>query len=174
LFFCKLGEHRFNAAGVVEFVHKRVTGRSEVTEVRSYFADIVYHVQIDCDARFVRDRRNMEHRIARTAERHIRRKRVSERIGCHHGTRGDPLVKHFHNLHTRPLCQGYAPPGHRGNRPVSGKTETEHFGETVHAVRRKHTRARAAAGTRTLFELFELRLVDFSRSDGADGFKHIA
>ena len=173
-FFCKLREHRFNAARVVEFVHKRVTGRSEVTEVRSYFADIVYHVQIDRDARFVRDRRNVEHRIARTAERHIRRERVAKRSGRHHGACGDPLVKHFHNLHARPFCEGYAPPGHRGNRSVSGKPETEHFGETIHAVRRKHTRARTAAGTGALFELFELRLVDFSRSDGADGFKHIA
>ena len=67
-----------NAAGRIEVFHHHVAGGPEIREVRRPAADFVEKFQRQLDASLVRDRRNMEDRVRRAAQRHVHGDAVRE------------------------------------------------------------------------------------------------
>ena len=57
------GENSLNATGIIKFAHKSMPCRSKMAEVWSSFRNFIHFVQVDCNSSFVRNRRNVQHRI---------------------------------------------------------------------------------------------------------------
>ena len=143
-----------------------------MAKVGRFFADGVHFVQIKRYATFVGNRRQMQHTVRRTAQRHIRGNRVPDRRRRHNIAGTDILFHKLHNLHTRVFCKLDTRGIYRGDRTVAAKPHTEYFGQAVHRVCRIHTRARTAGRTYFFLKFRKLIIVNLARTIRADRFKH--
>ena len=148
----EFAENPHDAAGAVDVLDVHVQRR------RRHFAEVGRTARDSVDV-FDRETglcllgsgQQMQDRIGRTAHRHIEPNRVLESFET-----GDRARQHrvialfvvaFRNLDdqpTRPEEELLAIGVRCHDRPVTGQRQTDHLGQAVHRVRRKHARTRAA------------------------------
>ena len=71
-------KYGLNAAGIIKLIHESVACGCQMTQIGRTVADVIDHVQIKRNARFMCDCRNMKHGVTGTAERHVCSERVAE------------------------------------------------------------------------------------------------
>ena len=130
----QLGHDGVYAAGPVEIFHESVTGGRQVTQVRSPGADLVGHIEGQCNAAFVGNGGQMEHGVGGAAQSHVDGFGVVE-SGLGHNIPGtDVLFHQFHDLHAGVFGQTQAGGVDGGNGAVAPQGHADGFGQAVHGV----------------------------------------
>ncbi len=168
----QLVQYRINAASLVQILHVCVTCRSQVADVRGACADLVDHIQVDLDAAFIGNCRQVEHAVGGAAQRHICGQCVLESVCGHDVTGTDVFAVHIHNCHTSLLCQLDALGVYCRNRAVALETHAQNLSQAVHGVCGVHTGAGTAGGAGIVLELLHILHGEFAGSIRADSFKH--
>ena len=89
---------RSDAARFIELFNIVMTRRRKMTEVRRTAADLIGDGQIEFDAAFMRNCRQMQHGIRRTSERHIDGQSILKSFARHDISRLQVPSHEFHNL----------------------------------------------------------------------------
>ena len=164
--------HRQNAAGVIKVFQMVIPARSQMAEIGHLGRDPVGDEDIQVDPRFAGDRRKVQHRIGRAAEGHVDGEGVFKRLLRHDVQRPDILFEQLHDPISRffgkPIPLGID----GGNRAVPRKAHSDRLGEAVHAVGGVHPRTGAAGGTRIVFPVKQLGIVDRPKGVGTDRLEH--
>ena len=168
----QLVQHRIDAASLVQILHICVACRSQVADVRGACADLVDHIQVDLDAAFVGNCRQVEHTVGGAAQRHVCGQCIFESVCGHDVTGTDVLPVHIHNCHASLLCQLDALGVYCRDGAVALETHAQDFGQTVHGVCGVHTGAGTAGGAGVVLELFHVLHGEFAGSVRADSLKH--
>ena len=165
-------QNGIDAAGFVQVFHVCVTCRSKVADVRGACTDLVDHVQIDLDAAFVGNCRQVQHAVGGTAQCHICGQCVFKSV-CGHDVAGtDILPVHVHNCHTSLFCQLDTFRIYCRNGAVASEPHAQHFSQAVHRVCGVHAGAGTAGGAGVVLEFFHVLQSELAGSVRADSFKH--
>ena len=164
--------YRIDAARLVEIFHISRSCRCQVAQVRCLLADRIGKCNIKIKSHFMGDCRKMEHAVRRTAERHIHGQRIQDGFLRHNITRADIFAVHFHHRHTRMLGELDALRIDCRDRAVSAKSHSQRLGETVHGVRRVHSRTGAAGRTNLLLVFLDFLLRHRAGCIGTYRLKH--
>ena len=140
----QLFHHRVHAARLIQIFHVGRSRRCQVAEIRRPLADRICIRNIKIEAHLMRDCRKMQHRIGRTAERHIHGQRVFDCFFGHDVAGADILFQHIHHSIARALCQTQTLRVNRRDRAVAAESHAKHFRQAVHRICRIHTRAGTA------------------------------
>ena len=161
-----------DTAGSVQVFHIGRAGRRQVADVRNLFRNPVGDVHIQFNSAFVRDSRQVQHRVGRAAERHIHRQRVLKRLVGHDIPRTDILFDHLHDLHTGMFGQLNPLRVNSRDGAVSAQAHAQHLSQAVHRVCSVHTRAGTAGRAGIFLPFMQLLLVDLTGIIGALCLKH--
>ena len=165
-------QNGIDAAGFVQVFHVCVTCRSKVADVRGACTDLVDHVQIDLDAAFVGNCRQVQHAVGGTAQCHISGQCVFKSV-CGHDVAGtDILPVHIHNCHTSLFCQLDTFRIYCRNGAVASEPHAQHFSQAVHRVCGVHAGAGTAGGAGVVLEFFHVLQREFAGSIGTDCLEH--
>ena len=99
-----------------------------MAKVRCFFADLIGDIKVDFHAALVSDRRQMQHTVGRTAQRHIHRQRIHQSLFGHNVTGTDIFLKQFHDRHARMFGKLNAGGIHSGDRTVAFQSHTKSLG----------------------------------------------
>ena len=164
----QLGHHGRDAAGGVDVLEVPGARGGDVAQAAHLAAELVEGLQLEREARLVRDGGQVQHRVRGGAERHVDRDGVGHRLLRHDVARADVPAQQLHDLHPGVLGQAAPRGGHRGDRAVAGQAEADRLGQAVHRVGREHPRAGAAGRAGAVLHLGELRGAHLLRLDRAD------
>ncbi|OQA26141.1 MAG: hypothetical protein BWY61_00773 [Firmicutes bacterium ADurb.Bin354] len=128
----KLMHYSIYPSGLVKVFHICRTGRSKMTEIRSFCRNLICDLHIDLNTCFMCNRRDMKHCICGASKRHINSKRVHESILSQDIPGTDILLKELHNLITGCLRKTDTSGINSGDRAVSAKSHTDSFRKAVH------------------------------------------
>ena len=170
--FCEFVHHSGNAACKTEIFHMMMAAWTELCQIRSLFTDRVKHVEIQLDARFVSDGRQMKHGVCGAGHRHVHRDGVFKGFFCENIAGTDIFSQHFHNLDAGSLCQTDSLAAVAEGCSIVRKTHAENLGQTVHTVCCVHTGAGTAGRARIALEIIDVFLCHGSGSVGADCLEH--
>ena len=138
-FFIQLIHNRIYAACLIEILDICMSGRSQMTEIRSFFADTVGKVNFKIHADFMGNGRDMKHAVCRASQRHINCKGIQNCLFCNNVSRTDILSHQFHHLHTGMFCQLKTRRIYSRYGSVSFQSHSQSLCQTIHAVCRIHT-----------------------------------
>ena len=144
---------RLDAAGPVEILDMMLSSGAHAADMRRLPADLVHVFKRQLQSGRMRDRRQVQRRVRRSAERHIDSDGVLESRFCQDFVGGDVLLDKRHDHASGFLGEAFACGKHGRDRPVPRKRQPESFHHAIHRVRGEHSRARAAGGTGGLFQL---------------------
>ncbi len=152
-----------NAAAAFHVFHMVIAGRGNFADIRSGAADFVDFAEIQFDARFRSDGESMQNGIGTAAHCHIQSERIVERlfISDVFGKR-TAFQSHFHNPAGGGFPEFFPFGAGRGNGAVAGKSQTDRFGQTVHAVGGEHAGAGTASRTGMFFKVIQTVLIQFT------------
>ena len=142
-----------------------------VRQVRHPRGDLVEVVEFEGNARLVRDREQVQHRIRRTAERVHHGDGVLEGLLGHDLSRRDAQVEQVQDRDAGVVGVLVATGVDRGHRRAAEQGHPERLAHARHGVRREHARAAPLAGTGRALNGAQLLVAD--RPDGvrAHGFE---
>ncbi len=93
------------ASGFVQIVHMGFSGWSQMAQIRHFLAVLVECFQGKRTACLVRDREQMKNRVARAAQGHIARQRISDRFFMDDIFDRDLFFYHVHHSHSCFFCK---------------------------------------------------------------------
>ena len=132
----------------------------------------VEYVEVEFYARLVRYRKQMQHAVGRTAERHVAAQRVGYRSFVYYLARRDAVFDQIHDRHARVLGKRDSRAHDSGYGAVAGQSYAYRLAQTVHAVGGIHTAARTARRTALVLILVKPLFVDHIRLVSADRLEH--
>ncbi|CAM2160612.1 hypothetical protein PT2222_80196 [Paraburkholderia tropica] len=155
-------------AGAVEFAEDRhdaaramhvfdvvlVRVRRNLAELRHDAREAVDVAHRELDARFLRDRQQVQDRVGRAAHGDVERHGVLEGLEAHRARQHAfvflfvVLARQFDDAMTRALEELFAVRVRGHHRAVARQREAQRFGQAVHRVGREHARARTAGRAR--------------------------
>ena len=146
---------------ILNMIDRRV--RSHLTQDRNPTRQHIDIAHLEIDTSLLSHCQQVQHGVRRTAHRNIHRHGIQEGLARSDRTRQNRIVileivlaGIFYDQtgclmeQLLTICMG----SHKGS--VAGQRKAERLGQTVHRIRRKHTRARSASGTGRMFQTSQI------------------
>ena len=147
--------HGRNAARFVEVHHMMLARRAEFSNVRRAAGNLIKERCRNLNPCFMGNRREVQHRIGRTANRHIHRDGIFKGLLGQNITRTNVVLQEFH--HHCPGAFGEQTAAARvscRNRAIPRKCHSQHFRQGVHCVGGEEPCAGATARAAFCFQIF--------------------
>ena len=140
----------------MQILHHIAAAGLQIADIGRALADLAESVQVEIDARFVGDRRQMQPAIGRTAGGGDHGRGVLDRLAGDDVARANVAAQQFHDRLTRGLGIGVARVVGRRGAGRAGQREADRLGDAGHRVGGEEAAARAGRGAGGAFELVQL------------------
>ena len=144
-----------------------------MTEIWSSFRNFIYFMQVNRNAGFMGNCRQMQHCIGRTAQGHVSSKTIPEIFSSHHLTGSNSLLIQIHYSHAGMLCKSNTFTSNCRNCSIARQTESQNLCQTVHGICSEHSRTGTTARTGSMLHIFQLTFSNFANCKGTNSLKHI-
>ena len=164
--------HRVDTACLIQILHVSRTGRSKMTDIRSFLADLIGKPHLKIETGFMGDCRDMKHGVCRASQSHIHGQRIDKSLFCHNIPGTDILLQHVHDSHAGMLGKFDSLGINGRNGAVSFQSHAQDLCQAVHTVRCVHAGAGAAGRAHMLLIVADVTLRHCPGRIGADSLEH--